>query len=144
MNGLLAASKLKDLHPTLYKTYLLFAVLSIALGLNFYYLTPPFMPLSVPKEPVSLVFLGCGVIKLMLLLIKSKHSWLRLSMATSVAIYTFWAIALTADFFLRSQTSLQLPIFVMGLAALGGLLLLEPFINPVTATATIAVAVSEQ
>lgn len=126
---------MRNTHPTLYKTYIVYALLSIALGLNFWFLTPPFMPLEVPKSTISLAFLGCGTIKLTLLLLSSSHTWLRLSMALSVVIYSFWAAALTYSFFSESQTSLQLPLTFIGLAVLGTLLLIEPFTNPATAKA---------
>lgn len=123
---------MRNTHPNLYKTYLAYAVLSVALGLNFLYLTPTFMPLDFPKDIVGSTFLGCGLIKLALLMLNLKNALLRLSMALSVVIYSFWAGAATFDFFRLSQTSLQLPLTYMGLAALGVLLLMEPFINPAT------------
>lgn len=116
-----------------------YAVLSAALGLNFLFLTPPFMPLDVPKWPIGLLLLGCSLVKLTLLLLNTRNRWLRLSMALSVTIYAFWAMGTTYDFFARSQTSMQLPLTYMGLATLGALLLMEPFINPATATAIIAI-----
>lgn len=127
------SQRLKNTHPNLWKTYMLYALLSIVLGLNFLFLTPTFMPLDIPKWPIGLTFLGCGLIKLVLLLVNSKNLWLRFSMAQSVGIYSFWAGALTVDFFRLSQTSMQLPLTFMGLAGLGFLLLIEPFINPATA-----------
>lgn len=125
---------MRKTHPNLYRTYFVYAVLSIALGLNFIFLTPTFMPLDMPKWPVGLLFLGCGVIKLAFLLTNSHSSWLRLSMALSVFIYSFWSGLLTFEFFRLSQTSLQLPLTYIGLAALGFLLLTEPFSNPATST----------
>lgn len=124
---------MRDTHPNLWKTYLAYAVLSIALGLNFLFLTPTFMPLEVPKWPIGLLLLGCGIVKLALLSRKSSNGWLRRSMALAVAIYLFWALALTYDFFRLDMTSMQLPLTYIGLATLGALLLLEPFINPATA-----------
>lgn len=123
---------MRDTHPNLYKTYMAFAVLSIALGLNFLFLTPAFMPLDIPEWLIGLTLLGCGLSKLTLLILNSHMTLLRSSMALSVAIYSFWAAALTFDFFRLSQTSLQLPICYMGLAALGLVLLAEPFTNPAT------------
>lgn len=126
---------MRNTHPNLYMTYMVFALLSIALGLNFLFLTPTFMPFDIPKELASLAFLGCGLIKLMLLLVNPSHTLLRLSMAMSVTIYSFWAGMLTFEFLRLSQTSMQLPLTYIGLAALGALLLLEPFSNPATAKA---------
>lgn len=123
---------MRNTHPNLYKTYITYAVLSVALGLNFLFLTPTFMPLDVPKWPIGFTLLACGVTKLMLLVPDLNSIWLRRSMALSVMIYSFWAAALTYDFFRLSQTSLQLPLTYMGLATVGLLLLLEPFTNPAT------------
>jgi hypothetical protein len=124
---------LRNTHPNLWKTYLAYAVLSIALGANFWWLTPTFMPLEIPKEPVGLAFAGCGAVKLALLLANAPNRWLRRSMALSVFLYSSWAGASTYQFFDLSQTSMQLPIAYMGLAALGVGLLIEPFVNPATA-----------
>lgn len=129
---------MRNTHPNLYKWYLIYAGTSIALGLNFLYLTPTFMPLDVPKEPIGLAFLGCGIVKLGLLLLNwvplvtYMRTWLRFSMSVSVVLYSFWAGAATFDFFRLHQTSLQLPLTYVGLAALGFAILLEPFINPAT------------
>lgn len=124
---------MKDRHPTLWKVYLTYALGSILAGLNFIYLTPAFMPFDMPKWPVGLIFLSCGVIELLLLLFVSSATWLRRSMALTVFIYLFWVGALTYDFFARSQTSMQLPIFVLIGATVALFSLIEPFINPATA-----------
>lgn len=124
---------MRNTHPNLYRTQMTLALLSIGLGFNFIILTPAFMPLTLPKEPIGLIFLGCGWPSLALLIFSPPgHMWLRVSMALSVAIYTFWAGALIYDFFDRSLTSLQLPLFTMGIAAIGFWWLIEPMINPAT------------
>lgn len=124
-------------HPNLFYWYSIYAVVSALQGFNFLYLNPAFDPFSIPKETVGLTFLSCGIIKLIVLTLdwfgKIKDtSWLRLSMAQSVAIMLFWAGITTADFFVRGLTSLQLPIWVAGFAAFGIWLLREPFTNPAT------------
>lgn len=124
---------MRNTHPNLYKTYVTYALLSIALGLNFLFLRPAFMPLDMPRWPIGLVFLGCGVSKLLALMLPSPHVLLRLSMSLSVAIYTFWGGLLTFEFVRLSQTSLQLPLTYIGLAVLGVILLTEPLVNPATA-----------
>lgn len=123
---------MRNTHPNLYKTYMTFAVASISSGLNFIFLTPAFMPLSTDKWLIGLIFLGPGIVKLMLLLFGVNHLWLRTAMAVTVGIYTFWSMLLTYDFFDRSLTSLQLPIFVITLAILGFWWLVEPMVNPAT------------
>lgn len=130
---------MRNSHPVLYKVYLAYALGSIALGLNFIFLTPTFMPLDFPKEPIGIAFMSCGGSKLMFLLLSEIfpttyiNMWLRLSMMISVIIFGFWATALIIDFFRLSQTSMQLPLMYILAAVLGALLLLEPFINPATA-----------
>lgn len=124
---------MKDTHPKLFRDYVIFAVGSILLGLNMFLLTPAFMPLSLDKWVVGLVFLGCGVIKTLILIFgRSNHKWLRLSMSLSVLIYSSWAVFTTYDFFASSLTSLQLPIFCLIVALLGLSSLPEPFTNPAT------------
>lgn len=124
---------MKDTHPNLYKVYMAYALLSVALGLNFIFLTPTFMPLDIPKWFIGLTLLGCGLSKLALLLLNPhNNTWIRLSMGLSATLYSFWAVVLTYDFFRLSQTSMQLPLTYIGLAALDLILLLEPFINPAT------------
>lgn len=124
---------MRKTHPYLYKSCMTIAILSIGLGLNFWFLTPAFMPLKIPKELVAPIFFICGVIKLGLLLFSHNRTYLRLSMALSIVIYLFWAIATTYDFFARSLTSLQLPMFVTGVAVLGLWQLLARFTEPATA-----------
>lgn len=121
-------------HPILWKQYLVYALVSLALGVNFIIATPAFMPLSTPKFPVGLPFVGCGLLLLVFLVpLKSDHNWLRRFMALTLGIFLFWAGALTVDFVRLSQTSMQLPICYIGLLAWGYFLLEEPPINPATA-----------
>lgn len=125
---------MRDTHPTLYKTHMTFAVGSILSGLNFLFLTPAFMPLSIDKWPVGLIFLGCGIVQLTLLLLsRTRPFLLKASMALTVFIMMFWAGALTYDFFDRSLTSMQLPIFVLELAVIALWQFIEPLLNPATA-----------
>lgn len=124
---------MRQTHPNLFETYRTLAVISIASGLNLFFLTPAFMPLSLDKWIVGIFFLSCGIGQAAFLWINPKdHIWLMVSMAFTVGVYTFWAGALTYDFFDRSLTSLQLPIFVIGLARLALIFLTEPFTNPAT------------
>jgi hypothetical protein len=125
---------MKKTHPNLFKIYVLYALLSLGIGLNFILLRPAFMPLDIPKIYVGFAFFGCGLIKTVLLHISNNHKLLRLSMAMSVVIYSFWAGVLTFDFIRLSQTSLQLPLTYIGLSLLGAILLFEPFMNPATET----------
>lgn len=117
---------MRNTRPNLWTAYMIYAVWSIALGFNFLFLTPTFIPLDIPKWIVGLAFLSCGTIKLTLLLMQPNYTLLRLSMAMSVAIYSFWAGILTFEFLHLSQTSMQLPVMYIGSAAVGVWLLRQP------------------
>lgn len=122
---------MRKTNPTTWQKLFVFAVLSTALGLNFIFLTPTFMPFDMPKWPIGLLLVGCGVAKLTLLLVNgSPVIWIRSSMALTVSIYSFWGAILTFEFFRLDQTSLQLPLTYIALALLGVLLLMDPFSNP--------------
>lgn len=132
---------MRKTHPTLFILYVIYTVALLALGFNFIFLTPAFMPLSIDntKWAIGLVFLGCGFLDLVLLLVNSyltpryedtMRPLLRFSMALSAITYGFWAVATTFDFFDRSQTSMQLPIYCALAAAFGFVLLTVPFTNP--------------
>jgi hypothetical protein len=123
---------LRRTHPNLYVAYTVYACISIGLGLNFLFLNPTFDPLDIPKQVPGVVFLALGLTKLVCLNFVRRHGPLRLTMATAITIMFFWSGALIFDFFRLAQTSLQLPITFLGLAATGMPLLAEPPINPVT------------
>lgn len=111
--------------------YAVFVVGSIALGLNMLFLTPAFMPLSLDKWLVGIVFLLHGVSKLLAFLLRgSSDTWPKVAMASTVAVHMFWFVATTYDFFARSLTSLQLPIFCAIVAAQGFIAFIQPSANP--------------
>lgn len=122
---------MRNTHPFLYLAYAVYAVvLSIPLGLNMIFLTPAFMPLGIDKWWVGLAFLAEGLIKLVFLIRNRPDDWLRSSMGITIFVYLFWAAATTYDFFDRSLTSLQLPIFCAGVAASAVVLLAQGFTSP--------------
>lgn len=126
---------MRETHPTLYLTYMAYAVLSIWLGWNFLYLNPTFDPLDIPKWSIGAVFLGLGLSQAVLMNIFPNgraKGVARLLMALTIAVIIFWTGALTTDFFKYHQTSLQLPITYAALAVIGLALLLEPSVNPLT------------
>lgn len=123
---------LRRTHPNLYGVYLVYGFLCIALGLNFLFLNPTFDPLDIPKQVPGGVFMALGVSVLTFLQVRRNATLLRVSMASLVAVLFFWCAALIFDFFRLGQTSLQLPITFLALAALGIPLTIEPAVNPVT------------
>jgi predicted membrane channel-forming protein YqfA (hemolysin III family) len=126
------SSRLSQSHPNLYKAFTAYALISLALGLNFIFLKPTFDPLGVPKGLIGAIFLALGSTKLLLLNVYRSLRLLRLVMAMAIGVMLFWTGALTLAFFKLGQTSLQLPITYLGLSILGMPLLVEPSVNPIT------------
>jgi hypothetical protein len=126
------ATRLSQTHPNLYKAFMVYALISLALGANFIFLKPTFDPLNIPKGLIGAIFVGLGVIKLLLLNVYHSLRLLRLVMAIAIGVMLFWTGALTLDFFKLGQTSLQLPLTYLGLSVLGMPLLVEPSVNPLT------------
>lgn len=117
-------------HRNLYLAYTGYAILDLALGLNFLFLHPVFDPLGIPKMPVGVIFVALGVAKLILLNLWRNMDVLRAVTAANLAALFFWCGALTLSYFQLHQTSLQLPITYLALGIIGLPLLAEPFVNP--------------
>jgi hypothetical protein len=132
---------LKQTHPNLYRGFMAYGLLSVALGLNFLVLNPTFEPFGIPKDLCGVVFLALGLSQLVWLNVVRHTALLRLTMAATIGVMFFWAAINTAEFFRLGQTSLQLPIVFYGLAALGMPLLTEPSTNPLTSQEESAVLV---
>lgn len=122
---------LRRTHPTLYRSALVFALISIGLGLNFELTTPTFMPFGIPKSVTGALFLTFGAFKLVSVLFIKNMKCIRASMAACAGWMMLWGIGTSITFF-TGQTSLQLFTLYTGLAALQVLWCLEPFLNPAT------------
>lgn len=123
---------LRQTHPNLYKVYLVYGLLCVALGLNFIFLNPTFDPLDIPKQVPGAILLALGGATLFFLRVVRRATWLRVTMASIITVMFFWCGALVFDFFRLAQTSLQLPITFAALGALGIPLMIEPPVNPTT------------
>jgi hypothetical protein len=126
------AIKLRLTHPNLYRTVMLFAVLSIALGLNFWILAPTFWIYDQPNALWGTIFLVLGIAKIVFLNFYRRLRAVRATMAFAVAYFLFLSVG-TSQPFVEGQGSLQLPIVYLFCAVIQIPLLLEPFINPWTA-----------
>jgi hypothetical protein len=135
---------LRRAHPNLFRSYLTYAVLTVALGLNFLVLNPTFEPFGIPKDVCGVVFLALGLVHLCFLTVLRKAELQRVAMAATISAMFFWAGINTAEFFRLGQTSLQLPLVFFGLAVLGLPLLVEPSTNPITSAETADVIVGGQ
>lgn len=119
-------------HPNLYYTIMVFAIVSLILGLNFLVLHPTFLIYNQPNWLWGSIFVIIAVIKLIFLNFYRRLKPMRATMAFAVGYSLFLAGGTMQPFF-EGQGSLQLPIMYAALAALQYPLLLEPFINPWTA-----------
>lgn len=125
------ALNLRKSHPNLYRGITTFAIINIALGLNFFYANPTFNPYQIDKTIVGLVFLILGMSKLIFLNVHRSLKIVRFLMAAEIIFMVFWGIGSTITFF-TGHTSLQLFVLYIGLAVQEIFLLLEPPANPMT------------
>lgn len=131
-NNILNEIKLKDSHPNLYRSIMVFAFIGIALGLNFFFTNPTFQQYGISKNIIGGIFMALGVGEVIFLNFYRSVKVIRALMAMSVGYMTFWAVGTSLTFF-TGQTSLQLFILYIGLALLQLFLLIEPFTNPANA-----------
>lgn len=123
---------LRKSHPTLYRSITTFALLSIALGLNFIFTTPTFNPYGIPLWIIGSIFITLGCLKLIFLNLYRNLGIVRVVMAAEVGFMVFWGIGSTITFS-QGKTSLQLFVLYVGMAVFELFLMVEPFFNPMTA-----------
>lgn len=106
-----------------FPTYLTFAFIGIALGLNFLLTTPTFNPYNIDYWVIGTTFLVLGIAKLVFTL---SQQWflLRWVMVANIIFMIFWGIGTTITFF-QGLTSLQLFVLYTGLVMLEFMLLIE-------------------
>lgn len=123
---------LRHTHPNLYRSLMTVGLIEVAIGLNFLLTTPTFQQFGIPKNLVGAIFLVLGLTDMVLLNVFHNIRAVRVKTVVGTAVMIFWGIGTTETFF-QGRSSLQLCILYFGLAALQIPLLLEPFLNPVTA-----------
>lgn len=128
--------RLRHSHPNLWRQLMGYALLNVALALNFILLTPAFDPLGISKYWFGAIFMAMGVAKLYALNGVLRRRLLRFTIAANVGLLVFFGILLIAGFFSEHQTSLQLPIMYFGAAVIEFPMLKEPLVNPQTETVT--------
>lgn len=125
--------KLRETHLRLFRDYLTFALVNVALGVNFFFFPPAFNPYEWPEWIVGSVFLGVGLVQL-LVIFKFPKLWLiRVSVAVDMGWDIVWGTSTVLSF---PDTSMQLPILYLAYLLYKWWHLLEPFINPTTANGT--------
>lgn len=120
-------------HPNLYRMVMTLAVVCLLLGLNFLVLQPTFLIFDMPNVLWGAIFLALGGTKIVFLNVLRRLKLVRIAMAAAVAYFLFLGFGTTQPF-VEGEGSLQLPIMYFALALLYLPLLLEPFINPWTAS----------
>lgn len=118
-------------HPTLYGMAITFALISVALGLNFLFTNPTFNPYGIDKRVTGSIFFALGTAKLIAILFVRDLVFIRATMAACMIFMMFWGIG-TAITYFTGKTSLQLFVLYLGLTRLQYLLLKEPYVNPLT------------
>lgn len=118
---------------------MILALGELALAWNFagatlttWYPSPTFLIYAQPNAVWAVSFLAIGASKLIFLNVYRRLRLVRLCMAVEVAFMMYLAWGTTQPYF-TGKGSLQLPILYGVLALLQVPLLLEPFINPLTA-----------
>lgn len=124
-------NKINLTHPNLYRGIMTFAIINIALALNFFFTNPTFNPYGINKAIVGTVFLVLGVSKIIFLNFKRNLKTVRFLMTAEIIFMLFWGIGSTITFF-QGKTSLQLFVLYVGMAVNEVFLLLEPAVNPIT------------
>jgi hypothetical protein len=123
---------LRDTHPNLYRSMTTIGLVESALGLNFLLTTPTFQQFGIPKNLIGAGFLSLGLAYMVFLNVYRSIRIARMLTVIGTTFMVFWGVGTTETFF-AGKSSLQLCILYFGLAALQAPLLLEPFLNPVTA-----------
>lgn len=123
---------LRRTHPNLYRSLMGVALTFIALGFNFLFAHLTFEQFGVPKEAVGAGFLVIGLAQFTFLNLWRSVRWIRVMLIIGIIYMLTWGVGTTETFF-TGESSLQLFILYWSLAGAQAPLLLEPFINPVTA-----------
>lgn len=118
-------------HPTLFKSALTFAFISIGLGLNFLFTKPTFNPFGIDKAIIGTIFFCLGMAKLVAITVIRRIRAIRITMALNSSWMVFWGFG-TATTWITGQTSLQLFVLYMGIALSQVFWHREPFSNPLT------------
>lgn len=123
---------IRKTHPNLYLGISTFALMDLALGLNFLLFTPTFHVYGMPFWLWGVIYLTLGISQLVFLNLYRSLPLVRVTMASSITFALFFGVGTLQPVF-EGVASPQLMILYAGVAALQGPLLLEPFINPWTA-----------
>jgi len=123
--------KISDTHPALYRTIRNISILSICLAINFWIWTPAFKPFNIPNVLIGIVFFGLGVSQFIFLVLVPNLVITRHLLGGFVFLNLVWGV-LNAQQWYDGPASLQLPIYIIGLAVVIRPWITEPAVNPMT------------
>lgn len=123
---------IRKTHPALYRVIMLYALACFLLGINFWIFTPTFLVWDQPNELWGSIFILLSVAKVVFLNIHRSLKLVRVTMAFEVGYFMFFALG-TSQPPIEGTGSFQLPIMYLWVAAIEYPLLVEPFINQLTA-----------
>lgn len=120
---------LRKSNPTLYRSNVVFGVILILQGINFWTSNPTFNPYNIPKNLVGLIFFVLGVWHMIFLHVWRDLRKIRINLWISSGVVLFWGLINTQQS-VAGRASFQLPIWVVGLAALQLIHLIDAAVNP--------------
>lgn len=121
-------------HPALYRSIRNLALGCIALAINFWTSHPTFTPLSIPNVVTGTVFAVLGVTQLVYLCVVRDLRWVRRVFAAVIGVNLVWGLINTQQW-INGRASLQLPIYILIVAAQARPWLVEAPVNPMTEVA---------
>lgn len=122
---------IRKTHPGLYKHIMIAGIGNISLALNLWFFPPAFMPYGVNRFPVGILFFVLGVSLVVFLNIHRDLRKIRLALTISCWFSVGWAVSNTYQFF-TANASLQLPIYIIIVAAHQVVAAIESPVNPMT------------
>lgn len=127
------STNVRKANPTLYRSVVAHAIISILAAFNFWTTDPPFVPYNISENIVGVGFLLIGLLQLISIHFHTTLRRIRKAAALSGGVTLCWGLANTYQFFFGPAT-LQLPIFVSGLGIVQLLSLLGSPIDSRTET----------
>jgi hypothetical protein len=123
--------KISDTHPAMYRTIRSVSILNVCLAINFWVWTPAFKPFNIPNELVGVIFFVLGVSQLIFLIFVPNLLMTRRLLGGFVFFNLVWGV-LNAQQWYDGPASLQLPLYIVGLAVVIRPWITEPAVNPMT------------
>lgn len=122
---------LRKSHPGFYHAIMTFGLIQLAAAVNMWFYTPTFQPYDISKYVIAMMYAALGAGLLVFLNVRRDLRKVRVVLAVSIGWSFFWGIANTQQW-LAGNSSLQLPIWIVGASILMIPWLIESPVNPMT------------